>query len=74
MENLMIKNIAFITAGGVPQTYELGQKLTGGVVKRIVLGVLIFNGDPFQHYIGYDSNGKMLFSIDPAFRHECEYL
>lgn len=69
----MIKQVSIITQAGA-KTYEVGQKLTGGIISKIVLGHLYFTGDPFAQYIGYDENGKMLFSCDPLCPHECEYL
>ena len=69
----MIKQISIITQCGA-KTYELGQELAGGVISKIELGHLQFSGDPFSQYIGYDENGKILFSVDPMCPHECEYL
>ncbi len=69
----MIKQISIVTQCGA-KTYEIGQRLAGGTVDKIVLGQLVFTGDPFQQYIGYDKDGKMLFSVDPMCPHECEYL
>ncbi len=69
----MIKQISLVNQVGA-KTYEVGQKLAGGIVDKIILGQLTFTGDPFSQYIGYDSNGKMLFSVDPMCPHECEYL
>ena len=69
----MIKAISIVTQVGA-HTYKIGDKLTGGVVAKIELGTLRFTGDPFSQYIGYDENGKMLFSVDPMCPHECEYL
>lgn len=70
---MMIKQVTIVTVQGV-KTYEVGQKLSGGTVVKIVLGELRFTGDPFSQYIGYDNEGKMLFSADPMCPHECEYL
>jgi len=69
----MIKQISLVTQVGA-KTYEVGQKLEGGVVSKILLSELWFTGDPYSQYIGYDENGKILFSVDPSCPHECEYL
>ena len=69
----MIKQISIITQKGA-KTYELGQKLEGGVVAEIELGTLQFTGDHYSQYIGFNENGKMLFTVDPLCPHECEYL
>jgi len=61
----MIKELNIITAQGV-KTYKVGKKVPfeNNVIAEIKKGVLYFTGDPFDHYIGYDDKGKMLFSVN----------
>jgi hypothetical protein len=59
----MIKELTIITAQGV-KSYQLGEKVNGQTLTTIKVTQLYFTGDPFDHYCGYDENGKMLFSVN----------
>ena len=61
----MIKELNIITAQGV-KTYRVGKNLPieNNIIAEIKKGCLWFNGDSFNHYIGYDYKGKMLFSVN----------
>ena len=56
------------------KTYRVGEVLKSGRIHKIELGQLCFTGDPFCRYIGYDENGKMLFSVDPLLPCDVEYI
>lgn len=58
-----IRSITIVTAQGVKH-YQVGDKVNDEPVDRITMAELYFQGDPFDHYIGYTSNGKALFSIN----------
>lgn len=59
----MIKELTIITAQGV-KSYRLGEKVNGQTLTTIKIAQLYFTGDPFDHYCGYDENGKMIFSVN----------
>lgn len=71
MERL-IHRISAVTPQGA-NSYFVGQTLKGGVVAKITNGELYFQGDPYDHYIGYDENNKMLFSINCLTPCDIEY-
>lgn len=59
----MIKQITIITNQGV-KIHEVGNELDNNKIVEIKISDLWFRGEPYEHYCGYDSNGKMLFSIN----------
>lgn len=60
---MKIKEVHVVT-GVSANSYGVGMSLHGKKIQRIELGILRTNGDPFEHYIGYDEDGRMLFSVD----------
>lgn len=68
-----MKKVTIITAQGV-KSYEVGEHLRNGIIDVIKSSSLYFNGDPFDHYCGYDASGKMLFSINCLVPCEVEYV
>lgn len=69
----MIHRISVVSAPGV-STYIVGCQANGGIVAEIKIHPIRFNGDPFQHYCGFDENGKLLFSIEPSAPCDVEYV
>jgi hypothetical protein len=69
----MIKDLNIITAQGA-KSYYVGQSVNNEIVDKIEEGMLYFTGDPFSHYIGYNKDGKMLFSVNCLAPCEIEYL
>ena len=69
----MIKSLTIVTAQGV-KTYEIGQRLNCSTIIEIKKAFIYITGDPFNHYCGYDSKGKMLFSVNCLAPCDIEYL
>lgn len=61
-----IKQITLHSKYGLRQ-YDRGSKVPLGedIIDRIEVSEMYFNGDPFQHYCGYDKDGLLLFHINP---------
>ena len=59
----MIKEVTIVTAQGV-KAHTLGEFFNVGIITDIKISQLWFQGDPYDHYCGYDLNGTMLFSIN----------
>lgn len=45
----------------------------GADIKRIEMMALYFNGDPYDHYIGYNVDGEVVFSINCLIPCEVNY-
>jgi len=60
-----MKEVTIITAQGV-KSYRVGDKMfgTNEVIAEIKKQGLYFTGDPFDHYCGFDKDGKMIFSVN----------
>lgn len=60
-----MKELIIITVQGV-KSYRVGDKMfgTNDVIDVIKIHQLHFTGDPYDHYCGFDKNGKMLFSVN----------
>lgn len=58
LSNCKIKRISIITAQGA-STHEVGRDNVDSIKKM----PLTIDGDPIQHYCGFDSENNMLFSI-----------
>ena len=58
-----IKSVTVITSQGVNK-FELGGFVEGEKIDKIIIEGLRFTGDPYDHYCGYNSTGKMLFSVN----------
>jgi hypothetical protein len=59
----MIKELTIVTAQGV-KMYYIGQEIQGRLLSAIEVRPLLFTGDPFDHYCGFDDKGEMLFSVN----------
>jgi hypothetical protein len=57
-----IKQLSIVIIDGI-RTYQINDEINGSKITKIVLGELYFNGDPFDHYIGYNEKGGMIFSV-----------
>lgn len=60
-----MKELTIITAQGV-KSYVVGRKIPGtdDVIDNIKIKQLYFTGDPYDHYCGFNKDGKMLFSVN----------
>ena len=70
---LPIKQIYVVNSQGT-NFYEVGMGLNGSVVDKILHTTIIYTGDPFSRYCGFDSNGKILFSLEPNMPLDIQYL
>lgn len=61
----MIKKVTIVTNQGVKE-FEVGKKCPDKdvVIESIKMSPIIFTGDPYDHYTGWDKDKKMLFSIN----------
>ena len=62
-----------VTAIGA-KTYTVGDSLQGGVVDVIKISDIFYQGDPYDHVCGFDSNGKLLFSVNCLAPCDIEYF
>ena len=69
----MIKSVSIITAGGA-KTYTIGDNVNGAYIHEIKHDDLYFQGDPFDHYIGYSKEGETLFTVNCLTPCEVEYI
>ena len=69
----MIQEITIVTAAGV-KTHTIGSKVNGKIIHNIKRAPLYFQGDPFDHYCGYDETGDLLFSVYPLTPCEVVYI
>ena len=67
-----IEQVTIVTAQGV-KGYAVGQKVGLGIVDEIKIDQIRANGDPYQHYCGFDEKGKMLFSVNCLAPCDIEY-
>lgn len=72
-EDNMILRVDIVTTVGA-KTYAVGDNLNGKTVAKIGVVSLHFQGDPFDHYIGYSKDGEMIFSINCLTPCVVEYL
>ena len=59
----MIQRIDLVTSTGA-KSYIVGDKVNDKIVDRIGVQSLHFQGDPYDHYVGYTKGGEMIFSIN----------
>lgn len=59
----MIQEISIITTVGA-KTYRIGDFIYGQMVAEIVQTDLLFQGDPFDHYVGRSEDGATLFTVN----------
>lgn len=59
-----IRSVAVVTATGA-EVYMLGKIIDGMTVSRISVADISIEGDPYMHYCGFDSNDKLIFTINP---------
>lgn len=71
-QNRLIESIICVNQLGSNQ-YWIGKELPGGVIASIRLSNLVFTGDPYSHYCGFDESGKLLFSLEPSMPLQVEY-
>ena len=64
-----IKEISLVTSEGAA-TYFVGQDVNGSIVKSITVYSINFDGDPYEHYCGFNELGQLIFSIN----HNCPCL
>lgn len=69
----MIHRIDLVTSSGA-KTYLIGDKVNGKNIDRIGVVSLHFQGDPYDHYVGYTKEGEMIFSINCLTPCVVEYL
>jgi hypothetical protein len=69
---MIIKELTIVTAAGV-KPYRVGQMINDKRIAVIRMTQLIFTGDPYDHYCGYDDKGNMLFSVNCLCPCEIEY-
>lgn len=64
---MSIRKLTIITAQGV-NCYEVGRPMyyqdDKRVIEKIEIKPLYFQGDPYDHYCGFDENGEMMFSVN----------
>lgn len=58
-----ISQVTIITVQGV-KSYNVGDNIGGRKIHTIEQKALYFQGDPFDHYVGYAETGDMLFSVN----------
>ena len=58
-----IKQVTIVTQAGA-RSYTVGESVDGKIINSISKKSLYFTGDPFDHYIGNDQSGQMIFSIN----------
>ena len=70
-----MKEITIITAQGV-KNICIGDKYfpSNEVITEIKKHALYFNGDPIDHYCGFNIDGKMIFSINCICPCEVRYI
>ena len=71
--DLPIKQIYVVNSVGT-NFYEVGMELNGEVVSEIKHTSLSFTGDPFSKYCGFNSEGKLLFSLEPNMPLDIQYI
>lgn len=59
----MIELVTIVTTQGV-KSYQVGDMIYGTRIDSIRRADLLFQGDPFDHYIGYADSGAILFSVN----------
>jgi len=69
----MIEQITIVTFY-YQKTYKVRTACGENIVDNISLQNVYVNGKPFEHYCGYDDNGKMLFTISCNVPCEVKYL
>lgn len=58
-----ILQVTIVTGQGV-NTYLVGELINGKTIHKIGKQPIHFTGDPFDHYVGRDDSGAVLFSIN----------
>ncbi len=61
----MIHSVTIVTGQGV-KIHQVGDdsQPDGIKIEKIVKQSVDFNGDPFDHYCGFDEQGRLLFRIN----------
>lgn len=59
MGQTQIRKITIVVSQGA-KTYSVGDDLYGHTIDRMGVVSLHFQGDPFDHYVGYSKEGEML--------------
>ena len=58
-----ILSITIVNIQGV-KVYTVGETVNNKVIHKIGIAEMHFTGDPFDHYIGYDENSEIVFTIN----------
>lgn len=69
---MSIKSLTIVTAVGV-KTFELTGMVGEKQIAAIAKEPLYITGDPYDHYIGRDDDGDMIFSVNCLAPCEIEY-
>jgi len=60
---MVIKSVTVVTAVGV-NAHTVGHTCEGKKIAEIKISEIRTNGDAYEHYCGYDSDGALIFSVD----------
>ena len=73
LDNKPIRELNVVTCAGV-KTYRVGDKCGNKQIAEICKGILRVVGDPYDHYLGLDDAGELLFSVNCLAPCDIEYL
>jgi len=66
--------LSIVTASGA-KVYRVGSTdFNGETIHKIALESLYFTGDPFDHYVGRNKKGAMIFSVNCLCPCDVEYF
>lgn len=60
-----IKSVTIVTSEGV-KMYVTAGLVQDKVIAYIIKAPIHITGEPFDHYVGFDKEHNMLFSVNPA--------